>query len=155
MLVCIEVASEVGDGKFRLIRCKESSRINGLMGEHNLIQGKELALAAARFADEKQAEAIVVLDLRGISSVADFFVICTGGSSPHLKAIYREIGEKLAADHGVVTRGRDGNPESQWLVLDYVDVIVHVLHKEQRDNYALEDLWSDAKRIEFDSLNDG
>ncbi|MCP4847290.1 MAG: ribosome silencing factor [Verrucomicrobiaceae bacterium] len=124
------------------------------MEKHNFIKGKELALAAARFADDKKAEAIVVLDLRGISSVADFFVICTGSSSPHLKAIYREVGEKLAADHGVVARGRDGNPESQWLVLDYVDVIVHVLHHDQRDNYALEDLWSDAKQVRFDSLHE-
>ena len=125
------------------------------MEEHNFIEGKELALAAARFADDKQAEDIVVLDLRGISSIADFFVISTGSSSPHLKAIYREIGEKLSVDHGVVARGRDGNPESQWLVLDYVDVIVHVLHKEQRDTSALEDLWSDAHQIEFNPLHVG
>ena len=125
------------------------------MSEFKLIEGRELALAAARFADDKQAEDIVVLDLSGISPVADFFVICTGSSSPHLKAIYREIGERLSLDHGVVAHGRDGHPESQWLVIDYVDVIVHVFHREQRDNYALEDLWSDAKQIKFDPLHTG
>lgn len=125
------------------------------MAEPKLIEGRELALAAARYADDKQAEDIVVLDLDGISSIADFFVICTGSSSPHLKAVHREINEKLSVEHGVIPRGKDGHPESQWLVLDYVDVIVHVFHREQRDNYALEDLWSDAKRVKFESLQAG
>ena len=125
------------------------------MAENDCIEGRELALTAARFADDKQAEDVLVLDLTGISSIADFFVLCTGSSSPHLKAIYREVGERLAADHGVVTRGRDGHPESQWLVLDYVDVIVHVLHREQRENYALEDLWSDANQLRIDPLPAG
>ena len=54
-----------------------------------------------------------------------------------------------------MARGRDGHPESQWLVLDYVDVIVHVLHREQRENYALEDLWSDANQLRIDPLPAG
>ncbi len=116
------------------------------------IEGRDLALAAARFADEKQAENVLVLDLTGISTVADFFVLCTGSSTPHLKAIYREIDERISQDHGVETRGKEGFPESQWLVLDYVDVIVHVLHREQREHYALEDLWSDADRVATDFL---
>ena len=122
------------------------------MSEFKLIEGRELALAAARYADDKQAEDIVVLDLDGISSIADFFVICTGSSSPHLKAVYREIDDKLSVEHGIMPRGREGHPESQWLVLDYVDVIVHVFHREQRDKYALEDLWSDASRVKFEAF---
>jgi len=122
------------------------------MDVKNYIEGRELALAAARFADDKKAENIQVLDLTGISTVADFFVLCTGNSTPHLKAIYREIDERLSQDHGVEARGKEGIPESQWLVLDYVDVIVHVLHREQREHYALEDLWSDADRVATDFL---
>lgn len=125
------------------------------MGENDFIEGRELALVAARFADDKQAEDVLVLDLSGISSVADFFVLCTGSSSPHLKAIYREIEERLSAEHGVETRGREGYPESQWLVLDYVDVIVHVMHRDQRENYALEDLWSDAGQVSLEPLTAG
>ena len=120
------------------------------MGQTELIEGEALALAAAGYADDKGAECIEVLDLRGISSLADYFVVCTGTSLPHLKAIRREVDEKLSVDHGVDPRAIDGTAESQWLVLDYVDVIVHVFHKDLRDNYALEDLWSDAARVDFE-----
>lgn len=123
------------------------------MVEQNMIEGEALALAAATYADEKQAEDISVLDLRGISSIADYFVVCTGGSTPHLKAIRREVDEKIAIEHGVKPRAIDGNPESQWLVIDYVDVIVHIFHKDRRDSYSLEDLWSDAQRVAFESSN--
>ena len=113
------------------------------------IEGQELAQAIGGYADEKQAEDIVILDLRGKSTITDFFVLCTGTSLPHLKAIKNEINAKLAEDHGVKTRTPDGVAESQWLVMDYGDVIVHIFHAEKRDVYALEDLWSDAPRIGF------
>ena len=98
---------------------------------------------------------ISVIDLRGISSIADFFVVCTGTSTPHLKALRREVSEKLAEEHGVRARAIDGKPESQWLVLDYIDVLVHIFHKDRRDSYSLEDLWSDAPRIAFESAGAG
>ena len=120
------------------------------MGQTELIEGEPLAVAAAGYAEDKGAEGIKILDLRGISSLADYFVVCTGTSLPHLKAIRREVDEKLSVDHGVEPRATDGTAESQWLVLDYVDVIVHIFHKDLRDNYALEDLWSDARRVEFE-----
>jgi len=122
------------------------------MEEFKSIEGKELALAVARYADDKQAEEIIVLDLCGISSIADYFVICAGSSSPHLKAIDREINEKMSAEHGIMPRGREGHPESQWLIIDYVDVIAHVFHRDRRDYYSLEDLWSDAGRVKFESF---
>lgn len=113
------------------------------------IEGQELAQAIGVYADEKQAEDVVILDLRGKSTITDFFVICTGTSLPHLKAIKNVINEKLATDHGVKARTPDGVAESQWLVMDYGDVIVHMFHAEKRGVYALEDLWSDAPRIDF------
>lgn len=125
------------------------------MGSAKLFEGEELALAAAGYADEKQAEDIVILDLRGISSIADFFVICTGTSTPHLKAVSREVSEKLHEEHDLRPRAKDGNPESQWLILDYVDVIVHIFHEENRANYSLEDLWSDAERVAFEPATAG
>lgn len=112
-----------------------------------MIEGIELATAAARGADDKQAEDIVVLDMRGLSTIADFFVICSGTSQPHLKAVKREVFDQLAAAHGLKPRTTEGIPESQWLVLDYGDVIVHVMHAEKREYYALEDLWNDAPRV--------
>tara|TARA_R110002096_G_scaffold206192_8_gene392370 strand:+ start:11903 stop:12280 length:378 start_codon:yes stop_codon:yes gene_type:complete len=115
-----------------------------------LIEGLELAKTAATLADDMQAEEIMVLDLKGISSITDYFVICTGTSKPHLKAIQREIREKLKNDHGVAPASADGKPESEWVVLDYGDVIVHVFHTDKRGHFALEDLWGDAPRIELE-----
>lgn len=99
-----------------------------------------------------QAEDILILDLRGISTLADYFVICTATSLPHLKAVNREIRLKTEEDLGEKPRSSEGDPGSMWLVIDYVDVVVHVFHEEKRGVYALEDLWSDAPRVELDFL---
>jgi len=94
----------------------------------------------------------VVLDLRGISTLTDFFVICSGSSEPHLKAIAGEIETKLREDYDTRPAAVDGFPASQWIVLDYLQVIVHVLHRDKRDFYSLEDLWSDAPRLTIAGL---
>ncbi len=88
-----------------------------------------------------------MLDLREISTFTDFFVICSGTSEPHLKAIAGEIEVRLREDDKVRPSAVDGFPASQWIVLDYLQVIVHVFHRDKRDFYALEDLWSDAPRL--------
>jgi ribosome-associated protein len=93
----------------------------------------------------------VVLDLEGISSFTDYFVICSGTSEPHLKAISGEIEEQLKAQHGVRAVSVDGFPASQWIVLDYLQVIVHVFRQEKREFYSLEDLWSDARSVDWES----
>jgi len=92
-----------------------------------------------------------VLDLRAISSFTDFFVICSGTSEPHLKAIAGEIETKLKQDYNVRAGAIDGFPASQWMVLDYLQVIVHIFHHTKRDFYALEDLWGDAPRLEWET----
>lgn len=111
--------------------------------------GLELARACGRYADDKQAEGIIILDLRGISQLTDFFVICTGNSLPHLKAVRGEIADKLVEDHGVRPNHKDGIAESQWMILDYIDVVVHIFHHEKRSIYSLEDLWGDAPRLDW------
>jgi ribosome-associated protein len=85
--------------------------------------------------------------LRGISSFTDFFVICSGTSEPHLKAIAGEIEARLREEDGIRATSVDGFPASQWIVIDYLQVIVHVFHREKRAFYSLEDLWGDAPRI--------
>lgn len=109
--------------------------------------GESLARLCAEFAANKKAEGIVALDLRGISSFTDFFLICSGTSEPHLKAIAGEIQEQLKKGHGISASAVDGYPMSQWIVIDYSDVIVHIFHGEKRAFYSLEDLWSDAPRL--------
>ncbi len=87
--------------------------------------------------------------MRGISTFTDFFVICTGTSEPHLKAIAGELRDRLKTDHGIQPMAIDGYPTSQWVVADYSDVIVHIFHSEKRGVYSLEDLWSDAPRLKL------
>lgn len=116
-----------------------------------MLKGLELAKTAARYADDIQAEDIVILDLRGLSQLTDFFVVCSANSQPHLKAVSREISQNLAEKDNTEANRVDGKSESQWLILDFIDVIVHVFHRNKRGVYAIEDLWSDAPRIEFES----
>lgn len=114
-----------------------------------MTDGKEKVLAAAQFADEIGAEDIVILDLQGISNITDFFMICTGTSTPHLKAIRRDVFDKVVEHHEEKPHASDGNIDSQWIVMDYGDVMIHIFHKEKRDYYSLEDLWSDAPHVPF------
>lgn len=111
---------------------------------------ERIARLCAHFASEKKAEEIIVLDLRGLISFADFFVVCSGTSEPHLKAISGEIEDKLQKEHGVNPSNVDGYPSSQWMVIDYMDVLVHIFASDKRGFYALEDLWSDAPRLTLD-----
>ena len=111
------------------------------------IEGKELALACARAADEIKAENIRVWDLRGISSLTDFMVVCSGASMPQLRAIRREVAERIKDAYDVTPLHVEGNAETRWVVLDFIDVMVHVMHQEMRDFYGIEDLWKDAREI--------
>ena len=91
-----------------------------------------------------------MLDLRGISTFTDFFVICSASSEPQLKAIAGEIETQLKQEHGVRAVAMDGFPASQWIVLDYLQVVVHIFHREKRAFYSLEDLWGDAPRLKWE-----
>ena len=105
-------------------------------------------MRCAELAADRKAENLVALDLRGISTFTDFFVICSGTSEPHLKAIAGEIEEKLKVA-GTRPNAVDGYPMSQWIVIDYGDVVVHIFHAQKRAYYSLEDLWSDAPRLKL------
>jgi ribosome-associated protein len=110
---------------------------------------EHIAHTAAQAASDKKAADICILDLREISSFADFFVICSGTSEPHLKAIGTEIRENLR-DHLGLTAHADGFPASHWVVLDYGSVIIHIFQPEKREFYDLESLWRDAPRLKFE-----
>jgi len=113
------------------------------------IKGLELAKACARAANEMQAEDIRIWDLRGLSSLTDFMIVCSGNSMPHLRGILRDIGRIVEDEHGVRPHQAEGRAETRWVVLDFIDVMVHVMHQEMRDLYDLEKLWGDAKEIEW------
>ena len=114
------------------------------------IEGKELAIACARAAEEIQAEDITILDLTGISSLTDFMVVCSGTSLPHLKAVMRDVEKSLLANFDVRPVSSEGDAHSRWVVLDYIDVMVHVMHSELRELYALEDLWAEGKEVPWE-----
>ena len=92
-----------------------------------------------------------MLDVRGISTFTDFFMICSATSEPQLKAIANEIQTRLKEDHGVRAVAMDGFPASQWIVLEYLQVVVHIFHRDKRAFYSLEDLWGDAPRVEWET----
>jgi ribosome-associated protein len=110
---------------------------------------ESLVRLCAEGAFDKKAEDVVVLDMRGISSFTDFFLIVSGTSEPQLKAIAGSIREKVREATGLRPIAEDGFPVSQWVIIDYGSVIIHIFHKERRDLYALESLWGDAPRLEI------
>ena len=111
------------------------------------MDSKKLALLCRELADNKKADNIVVLDVREISSVTDYFVIASGTSEPHLRAIVEEISDTLKVDYDLKARAIDGTLQAAWVVLDYFDVIVHIMKQDLRERYDLEGLWGDAPRI--------
>ena len=111
------------------------------------MDSKKLALLCRELADNKKAEDILVLDVRKVSSVTDYFVIVSGTSEPHLRAIVNEISDNLRESHEVRPRSVDGTVHGAWVVLDYFDVIVHIMRADVRERYDLEGLWGDAPQV--------
>ena len=107
------------------------------------IEAAELCDRARHALEEKKAQDLVLLDVRKLSSVTDYFLIATGTSAPHLKALTEEV-EVPLKKAGVKRFSHSGTPESGWVVIDYVDVVIHIFSAEARRYYDLEKLWSDA-----------
>jgi len=108
------------------------------------LEGAELAEAIAGFAADKKALEIVELDLRGVLGYADYFVICSGNSDRQVKAIHDGIHEGMKKEHGLLPRRVEGLPQAHWVLMDYLDVVVHVFTPETREFYRLEQLWGEA-----------
>jgi ribosome-associated protein len=113
------------------------------------MDSRKLARLCREFADNKKAENVVILDVRDLSSVTDYFVIASGTSEPHLRAIVDEITDQLRDGPGVRPRAVDGTVHGAWVVLDFFDVIVHIMRPEARERYDLESLWGDAARVKL------
>lgn len=113
------------------------------------IEGQELAIACARAAEQIQAEDTRVIDLRGVSSLTDFMVVCSGTSLPHLKAVMRDVEKEMVQKFKAHAVNAEGNADSRWVVLDYIDVMVHIMHTDLRELYALEDLWAKGSEVEW------
>jgi ribosome-associated protein len=121
---------------------------------HNLAKkanrtAKAFALAAAKVAAGRHCSDITVLDLRGKSPATDYFVIATGTSDRQMRAVADEICE-AAKKQGLQRFGRAGYEQARWILLDYVDVVIHLFDSEYRDYYDLELLWGDAEKLTID-----
>jgi ribosome-associated protein len=125
----------------------EGFRVCAPRGDIMAMDSSDLAMACAKAADEIQAENIRVWDMRGVSNLTDFMVVCSGSSMPHLRAVLRDVAGLVEEWHGVKPVHTEGKADTRWVVLDYIDVMVHVMHVELRDFYGLEELWADAKEV--------
>jgi len=112
----------------------------------NRDKSREKALNIADIAEDKKAENVMVLEVIKLTTIADFFVICSGSNEKQVDAIAREIEEEMSED-GIEPYRVAGRNQSRWKLLDYEDVIVHVFHQEERRFYELERLWADAERV--------
>ena len=111
------------------------------------MDSRKLAQRCRDLAENRKAENVVVLDVRKLSTVTDYFVVATGTSEPHLRAIEDEIVSRLQDEDGIRPNSTDGSPQTSWLVMDFFDVIVHVMRAETRAKYDLEGLWGEAPRV--------
>lgn len=110
----------------------------------------KLLMTTVKAADDKRAEDIMVLDMKGISLIADYFLICHGNSDKQVQAVAREIKEK-AEENGYVIRRMEGFDEARWILIDLGDVVAHVFHRDERSYYNLERLWGDAPVLNIQS----
>jgi ribosome-associated protein len=115
------------------------------------ISSEALARRIAALADSKKAEDIVVLDMRGLVAYTDFLAICTARNERQARAVVDEARVQIKADTGLVPSGSDrGGGDADWIILDYLDCVLHVFTAEARDRYQLEDLWREAPRLGLD-----
>ena len=115
------------------------------------LDGAELASVIEGYASDVKAIDVVELDLRGVLGYTDYFVICSGNTDRQTKAIHDAIHKGLKDDHGLLPRRVEGASEARWILMDYLDVVVHVFTPDTRDFYRLEALWGDVPRQEFDN----
>ena len=109
-----------------------------------------LARLIADYAADKKAIDVAELDLRGVLGYTDFFVVCSGNTDRQTKAIHDAIHKGLKDEHGLLPRRVEGASEARWILMDYLDVVVHVFTPETRDFYRLEVLWGDVPRRDYD-----
>lgn len=118
------------------------------MTDQTKTSAEQFALEAARIAEGRHCTDITVLDLRGISPATDYYVIATGTSDRQRRTVADEISE-AGRQCGFGRFGRAGYDQARWILLDFVEVVVHIFDSEYRDYYDLEMLWGDAKKIDY------
>lgn len=108
-----------------------------------------MARAAAGAAESKNARDIVLLDMRELVAYTDHMIVCTGQTSRQTKAIADEVRRVMKTDHGLLARRVEGDREAEWILMDYIDVVVHIFTPQARDFYRLDRLWNEAPREQY------
>ena len=117
----------------------------------NTLSPEQMAAAIAEIAADRKAIDIVALDLRGMVGYADYFVICSGGTDRQTRAIHDAIHQGMKDEYGLIPRRTEGMPEARWILLDYLDVVVHIFTPEMREYYRLEQLWGEAPSLALEA----
>lgn len=126
---------------------REAATRSADAGDDNAI--RDLAVCAAHEAVDRRGQDVILLDLRGLTPATDYFVIASGESDVQVKAIAERIEERLREERGVRPWHVEGLRHTNWVLLDYIDFVVHVFHRETRAYYELERLWADAPLERF------
>jgi ribosome-associated protein len=114
-----------------------------------------LAQRAAQLCSEYKANDVVLLNLRGVTDMTDFFIVASGTSETHVRSIGQRVLEDMKHKEGAVAHHVEGLEQGRWVLLDYVDFVVHIFHPTLRNFYQLERLWSDAESVAVDSSRQG
>ena len=112
------------------------------------VTSEKFASAIARFLDDNKAKDIVILNVANVSSLSDFFIIATGSSTPHIRALTENIRKKIKDIFKRLPLGEESERLSKWNLLDYGEVVIHIMNQEQRDTYKIEKFWSHARTLE-------
>ena len=115
-------------------------------GQAAPLEPAKLAELIAGYASDVKAQEIVELDLRGVLGYTDYFIVASGGTDRQAKAIHDRINENMKKEHGLLPRRVEGLSEARWILMDYLDVIVHIFTPDAREYYRLEQLWGEAPR---------
>ncbi len=114
------------------------------------MDSKQFACIVARFLDDKLGKNIAILNIGHVSSLADYFVIVTGDSTPHVKALMESVKDNTKKLLNRMPVRMENDKRNRWNLLDYGDVVVHILHKEERETYAIEKFWNNAYSVSED-----
>ena len=119
------------------------------MNERESLAPEDMVRALARYASDRKALEIVQLDLRGIIGYTDFFLICSGRTGRQVKAIHDAIHQSMKSEHSLLPERVEGLAQARWVLMDYLDVVVHVFTPDARAYYRLEQLWAEAPMQEL------
>lgn len=147
--ITVEAACQMSNPLFSMtqIMVEMLTHSNGrLSGDTETGDSKEIAILCARIADAKKAEDILIFDVRRLTFITDFFVICNGSNKRQLQSIAGEIELRLHS-HGIHGVGIEGYTDGRWILMDYGNVVIHLFDREMRLFYDLELLWGDAPKL--------